>query len=112
MGAAMNQTQELRASYERFKARRPPHGFGLISEETQMLLDLLDGDISGLVQQQLAGSDVGPAHLEWQARALEVRHKVALCEAKLTEVTEHLELLESLSAGLVACAPPGNGSGS
>lgn len=103
----MSDLRELREAYGLFKTKRPPSGFGLIAEQTQTLVDLLDGDISGLVQLRLSGAEAGSSLSDWQLRLHTARQHLAQCEAKVQEVKAHLSLLESLSASLAANVRPG-----
>jgi Mlc titration factor MtfA (ptsG expression regulator) len=94
---------ELRAVYELFQRRHPPRGFGLICEETQLLVDLLDGDMSGVVQQFLAGKDIKAATADLQVRAEATQENIDKCTEKLAEVTAHFELVKEMHAKLKAC---------
>ena len=87
----------LQQAYDRFQESRPPKGFGLIAEKTQMLIDLLDGDISGLVQQRLLGKDVKGDLEDWRKQAEELNESLDSCAAKLAESALHIKELNLLA---------------
>jgi hypothetical protein len=92
--------EALAAKYEEFRRHRPPRGFGPIADEVQVLLDLLDGDVSGMAQRRLAGDDIAEDLDAWKRHARDVREKLTAAAAKLKEAEDHAALLFDLGARL------------
>ena len=90
----------LQEAYDQFLEHQPPKGFGLIAEDTQMLIDLLDGDIAGLIQQRLAGKNVEEDLTSWKERAAKVNEYINSCTEKLREAALHANLLNQLATQL------------
>jgi transposase len=91
----------LRALYGEFRHRIPPNGFSAVSEDLPVLIDLLDGDISGLTQQFLAGTDISKEHGDWLKRAETVQSQLEECCKKLSELDNHFKLLTAVSDKII-----------
>ena len=92
--------ENLKNAYSDFRNKPLPKGLGQMVDEMQAWVDLLDGDISGMVQQHLSGTDVERSFLDWQKRAEITMNQVEKCKAKLLEFHNHVTHLIDLSVQL------------
>lgn len=91
----------LRATYDAFRASKPPRRVGLACEDIQIEIDEYDGYVSGLVQSYLVGEPLSGAINQGEA----IAERFAACEAQMAALKAHLELERRLASLLAECRP-------